>query len=568
MKNKYLPLHHKYRPAKFDDLIGQEMIIKTLKQAIITNRIAPAYLFCGPRGTGKTSSARILARSLNCLDFEQPTIEPCQKCETCKAISNGTALDVIEIDAASNTGVDNIRDLIEKSRFAPVQSRWKVYVIDECHMLSSAAFNALLKTLEEPSPKSVFVLATTDPQRLLPTIISRCQRFDFRRISLEFLKRNLEEISIKEKININKEALNLIARRSEGGLRDAQRMLDQLSLLPQPIEAKSVWSILGEVSEKELISLLSALTKEDPILVIKICRNLIDKGNEPIAILEGLTTILRDLLIKKSAPNEPKLCSIAEDLHPLLKEVSDATNKEKILDWQYYLKGTESQIRQSYQPRLWLEVLLLGMLSNVNKKPIMKSKESILEPSQVDKKEIKKSSKELQESNRSRSNEIKVNTAKGISQTSREVQNAETSGLQEIWISLLTKIELPSTKMLLSQQARLTKLTQNTAEISVASNWIGMIESRKNILEEAIKKSLGTPRKIILKSEQKITSTKDSNLKAQKSASDNKKDPEEIEIKFDKNLNSEEQNISLNYENIDKQTKKFADFFNGEIIEP
>ncbi len=568
MKNAYQPLHHKYRPTKFDDLIGQEMIVKTLKQAIITNRIAPAYLFCGPRGTGKTSSARILARSLNCLNYQQATIEPCQQCETCNAISNGTALDVIEIDAASNTGVDNIRDLIEKSKFAPVQSRWKVYVVDECHMLSTAAFNALLKTLEEPSAKSVFVLATTDPQRLLPTIISRCQRFDFRRISLEFLKRNLQEISINEKININKEALNLIASRSQGGLRDAQRMLDQLSLLPQPIEAKSVWSMLGEVPEKELISLASALTKEDPILVVKICRNLIDNGNEPIAILEGLTMILRDLLIKKSAPNEPELCSISEDLHPFLKEISDSTNKEKILDWQYHLKGTESQIRQSYQPRLWLEVLLLGMLSNRNKQSMIKSGKNTFESNQFSGKALKKSAKELEENNNSKTKEIETNQVKDISKNSSEIEILETNNLQDIWNSLLTKIELPSTKMLLTQQAKLTKLNQNTAEITVTSNWIGMIESRKNILEEAIGKCLGTPRKIILNSEKQIVSKKDSNLKVQTSIPTNKKDPKTIEHPSDQNLNSNQIDKSLNHENIDKKTKKFADFFNGEIIEP
>lgn len=213
----YEPLHHKYRPQRFSQLVGQEAIATTLSNALRTGRIAPAYLFTGPRGTGKTSSARILARSLNCIASAEPTPEPCGSCELCRSIASGSALDVIEIDAASNTGVDNIRDLIERSRFAPVQARWKVYVVDECHMLSTAAFNALLKTLEEPPPRVVFVLATTDPQRVLPTILSRCQRFDFRRIPLEAMEQHLSWIAKQEAIAINPAAIHLVAQMAQGG---------------------------------------------------------------------------------------------------------------------------------------------------------------------------------------------------------------------------------------------------------------------------------------------------------------------------------------------------------------
>ena len=183
MPNIHKPFHQKYRPNNLDELVGQKFISITLKQALLTNKIAPAYLFNGPRGTGKTSSARIFAKSLNCQAFEQPTINPCCKCDLCRQITDGSALDIIEIDAASNTGVENIRDIIERARFAPTQARWKVYVIDECHMLSTAASNALLKTIEEPPSRVVFILATTNPERVLNTIKSRCQKFDFRRIS-------------------------------------------------------------------------------------------------------------------------------------------------------------------------------------------------------------------------------------------------------------------------------------------------------------------------------------------------------------------------------------------------
>ncbi len=244
MGNSHQPFHLKYRPSNFDELIGQDVISLTLKQALITNKIAPAYLFCGPRGTGKTSSARIFAKSLNCQKYSKPSQSPCNKCELCKSINIGIALDIIEIDAASNTGVENIREIIERANFAPTQARWKVYVIDECHMLSTAASNALLKTIEEPPEKVVFILATTNPERVLKTIQSRCQKFNFKRINSEHIYNHLLEISNKEVINFEDEGLRLIAKRSNGGMRDAQRLLDQLSLIPNGILKKMLKNYL------------------------------------------------------------------------------------------------------------------------------------------------------------------------------------------------------------------------------------------------------------------------------------------------------------------------------------
>jgi DNA polymerase-3 subunit gamma/tau len=363
MSSTYQPLHHKYRPQRFDQLVGQEAITATLGNALTSNRIAPAYLFSGPRGTGKTSSARILARSLNCQNSDGPTPEPCGTCDLCRTIASGTALDVIEIDAASNTGVDNIRELIERSRFAPVQARWKVYVVDECHMLSTAAFNALLKTLEEPPPQVVFVLATTDPQRVLPTILSRCQRFDFRRIPLDALEQHLTWIAEQESIAIQPEAIHVVAQRSQGGLRDAESLLDQLSLLPPPIEANAVWDLLGAVPEQELLALAQAMTSSEPVALLEATRNLLDRGRDPGAVLQGLAGVLRDLVLMAAAPNRPELTGVSPQFRDQLPDLAKSIGRSRLLQWQAQLRGAEQQLRQSVQPRLWLEVLLLGLLA-------------------------------------------------------------------------------------------------------------------------------------------------------------------------------------------------------------
>ncbi len=358
----YVPLHHKYRPQTFAQLVGQSAIATTLTQALQQNRIAPAYLFCGPRGTGKTSSARILAKSLNCLQADAPTSAPCGQCDVCQSVSRGNALDIVEIDAASNTGVDNIRELIERSQFAPVQCRYKVYVIDECHMLSTAAFNALLKTLEEPPDRVVFVLATTDPQRVLPTIISRCQRFDFRRIPLPSLTKHLSYIASQETIQIVDSALQLVAQISQGGLRDAESLLDQLSLQADEITLDAVWDLVGAVPERDLLNVVRAIAADDSTALLERVRQLMDKGREPLIVLQGLVGFYRDLLIAKSAPARDDLVAITAPTWAEMIKFAPTLSTAQLLAGQQKLQSAEVQVKNTTQPRLWLEITLTGLL--------------------------------------------------------------------------------------------------------------------------------------------------------------------------------------------------------------
>ena len=491
MPAAYQPLHHKYRPQRFDQLVGQEAIAATLGNALRSGRIAPAYLFSGPRGTGKTSSARILARSLNCIGADGPTPEPCGTCELCRSIAAGNALDVIEIDAASNTGVDNIRELIERSRFAPVQARWKVYVVDECHMLSTAAFNALLKTLEEPPPRVVFVLATTDPQRVLPTILSRCQRFDFRRIPLDALEQHLSWIAEQEQIGITAEALHVVAQRAQGGLRDAESLLDQLSLLPPPVEPQAVWELLGAVPEQELLQLAESMAAGEPLGLIEAIRTLLERGREPSAVLQGLAGLLRDLVLAGVAPDRLELTSFSPQFRSRLPDLARHIGKAPLLRWQAQLKGSEQQLRQSVQPRLWLEVLLLGLLAEPQQArpaaisaPAVPAPQPAALPSAV----------------------APAAPAPAAVPQSAPPPSAETEGtspaggadLAELWQQILAGLELPSTRMLLSQQAVLARLDQQRAVVQVAGNWMAMVQSRLPLLEKAVSSTLGSPRQVLL----------------------------------------------------------------------
>jgi DNA polymerase III subunit gamma/tau len=307
----YTVLARKYRSANFDELVGQEHIAKTLKRAIETGRIAHAYLFCGTRGTGKTSTARILAKALNCHKFDAPTPTPCGKCDSCLAIARGDDIDVIEIDAASNTGVDNVREIIENAQYRPARSRFKVYIIDEVHMLSKSAFNALLKILEEPPGHVKFILATTEPEKVLPTILSRCQRYDFRNIPSKEIAAHLKEICKKEKISAADDALALVAKAGAGSMRDALSLLDRLlSLGDKSLSAKDVEQILGLPRAQAIFELVDSLGSGDVKQTLERADTLISAGLSADALIAALSDHLRNLLIALTCGQESGLIDI------------------------------------------------------------------------------------------------------------------------------------------------------------------------------------------------------------------------------------------------------------------
>ncbi len=493
----YEPLHHKYRPKSFTELVGQEAIATTLTNAITTNKIAPAYLFTGSRGTGKTSSARILAKSLNCLNSNQPTAEPCGKCDVCQGITNGYSLDVIEIDAASNTGVDNIRELIEKAQFAPVQCRYKVYVIDECHMLSTAAFNALLKTLEEPPKHVVFVLATTDPQRVLPTIISRCQRFDFRRIQVDAMVKHLSAIALKENIQITSDAVTLIAQISQGGLRDAESLLDQLGLLAGEITPDRVWDLVGSVSEQDLLGLMSAIATNNPESVLDYSRKILDSGREPLIILQNLAACYRDLLIAKTASTRQDLVSCTQQTWIALIEFAQRLDMSSILQGQQHLRAAEVQIKNTTQPRLWLEVTLLGLLPSANIQSQTASTPERVNPPVIATTYHPVVSPAPQPTIQNPTVHPATITPEPFTSpptieiskpsSEQEVKTPSECDLTQVWQQVLVNIHKPSRKALLGQMCQIIELNGNLARLAVKGTWLEALKSDLPMIKAAFK---------------------------------------------------------------------------------
>ena len=523
MNEKYIPLYRKYRPQRLEEIVGQEHIKKALANAIAMDRISHAYLFTGPRGTGKTSTARIFAKSLNCK--EGPTINPCGKCENCIDITNSVPLDVIEIDAASNRKVEDAQNILEKVMYAPVNSRYKIYIIDEVHMLSTTAFNALLKTLEEPPKNVIFILATTDVQKVLDTIKSRCQRFDFKRITTEDIVKHLRFISENENINITDDALYTIAKNSAGGMRDSIALLDQLSLLSgeTAITTDDINNLLGRLSFDTLHSLASSIISSKPQEAIESLERIYNSGNEPVQILTNLMDYLKNLLIVKNC--KPEIVFELTQLNEAqIKELQNLAKNIETHQILFLIDKTADYIKDvkaTNNPRLWLEVSIIDLanltenttlielqnrLSRLEGGMPVQSSTPVYKPQVVPPKVM---AKPIQKETTSESEIIqqkeihkpepepeKVQTSQQESEKSSDdfapmpkSKSIPTDDMGVLWGQLLENITSPPTRALLKQWANPVKISPEETVLTMKNEiFLGQIQSgsKKDALVHAV----------------------------------------------------------------------------------
>ncbi|MEJ6952430.1 DNA polymerase III subunit gamma/tau [Natronospora cellulosivora (SeqCode)] len=356
----FLSLYRKYRPNNFNDLVGQRHVVRTLKNALEHDRIAHAYLFAGPRGTGKTSTAKIYAQALNCA--EGPTMNPCGHCETCQKIQTGQSIDVIEIDAASNRGIDEIRDLREKVKFYPSEGKYKVYIIDEVHMLTSGAFNALLKTLEEPPANVVFILATTEPHKVIDTILSRCQRFDFTLMSSEDINSRLEHICKQEGVEYDQGSLNLITAASNGGLRDAISLLDQaISFTNAKLKEEEIQEMLGKVELSFLKDFLENIINKNTPATLEMLNDLINSGKGISVFINDLIKFLRQIMLVKECGKNSSVFTFSDNFYQTIEGLIKEFSSRVFINFLEILTKVDKELAYSDQPRILLEMAVIKM---------------------------------------------------------------------------------------------------------------------------------------------------------------------------------------------------------------
>ncbi len=478
----YIVFALKWRPKNFDEIIGQDAIVATLKNAIQKDRLAHAYLFSGPRGVGKTSAARILAKALNCKDG--PTVNPCSTCPACKDIAQGRSFDVIEIDGASNRGIDEIRTLRENVKFAPTQGKYKIYIIDEVHQITAEGFNALLKTLEEPPPFVKFIFATTHPHKVIPTILSRCQRLDFRRISVMEIIAQLEKIAQAEKINIDKKVLFAIAKSSDGSLRDAESILDQLiAFTKDEVSLEDVISMLGLVGQDTLFDITDKIINKDARGALELFNNIIDRGKDIGNFLTNLIEHFRNLMIAKVTQADPKLIDLPKEICDKLLQQASTLSLEEIFSAFNTLVNTQEMTKRLESLRIPLEISLVKLAqdkkgTNLNLSAPKHSKES--DPVSIEE----------------RPSTQAIKKEDSIPEAVAQIQSTSLDNVKNIWrntIDNLSKIKMSAATYL--DEGIPTKLKNNILTVSFPMNCSLHKESlerkeNKAIIEKALSELL------------------------------------------------------------------------------
>lgn len=459
----YQALYRTWRPQRFEDVVGQEMITKTLRNAVMTNQTSHAYLFTGPRGTGKTSTAKIFAKAINC--HHQENGEPCNECEICKAITNGSLNDVLEIDAASNNGVEEIRDIRDKVKYAPTQADYKVYIIDEVHMLSTGAFNALLKTLEEPPANVVFILATTEPHKIPATIISRTQRFDFKRITSATILKRMEYILNQKDIQYEDAALKVIAKAAEGGMRDALSILDQvISFGENNVTLENALLVTGSVTKTDLLNYLQAVVDQKTPEALEMIHKLVQDGKDASRIVEDLVEYCRDLLLYQQSPamlEETELGMLDEDFKKFAQEIEPETVYQMI----NILNEQQENMRYTSHPTVYLEVLTVKLsqlknqpqVSQTNAQPaisadqaqidrlmnrIQQLQDQINSLQQTQPQAARPARRQVVSTNQTKVKEVKVNYEK-VNEVLGNATRADLNRFQQVWGDLVNMLTVP-----------------------------------------------------------------------------------------------------------------------------
>jgi DNA polymerase-3 subunit gamma/tau len=365
-------LYRKWRPRQWDEVVGQEHILQTLTNAVRADRVGHAYLFAGPRGTGKTTVARIIAKAVNCLN-EDPAKRPCNECEHCKAVNENRFLDLIEIDAASNTSVDDVRDLRDKINFSPTQGKYKIYIIDEVHMLSTAAFNALLKTLEEPPPHAIFVLATTEIHKIPATVLSRCQRHEFRRVPVDEIVGLLKQIAEQEKIEVDEDALAVVARQATGSVRDAISLLDQLASTGEKIDLALTQTVLGTATSQTVFDLVASIQDNQPAPAMDAIHHALDSGADPRSLARQIVDYLRGLLLIQMG-NEDQI-EATQEVKATMAQHAKLFSTHDVLRMMKAFNVAATDTRGGWQPSLGLELALAEVLTSSVDAPAPKHEE-------------------------------------------------------------------------------------------------------------------------------------------------------------------------------------------------